>query len=424
MSKCKYTSITMIVVILLSGAAAPRSLIAKEGCVPGQGVPPACTINIRDFGAVGDGVSDDTAAIQKAIDAAVKNQATVFVPEGVFASSTLKLHSHVGMMGNPSWSFRDFGGSIIRLKDEKANCLLDLTGTHGVTLNGLCLDGAKLGKEIHGVLLNKPKQDFEGSEEDTPRIERCRIAHFSGDGIRLSHIWCFTIRHCMIAYNKENGLTLRGCDGFILDNWFSANGKAGFSACESTAAMTLTANRIEGNQEEGIIIRGGSCYTINDNYFDFNGGPGLSILPRDNKPSNTFSIIGNLFQSNGARQTRFNTHHKFDRYFPNDTTPAHRDVFENSHARLEKVHGMVFSGNTLRKGYYKLDEKAPLYAIVYGGLKNSIIKDNVMNNGALEQLIVDLGNNEDNVVVKDNVGSVPASLKKASTGADREKKKD
>lgn len=41
--------------------------------------------NVRDFGAVGDGVTDDTAAIQAAIDAAAATDDPVIqFPEGVY----------------------------------------------------------------------------------------------------------------------------------------------------------------------------------------------------------------------------------------------------------------------------------------------------------------------------------------------------
>ena len=41
-------------------------------------------IDVRDYRAVGDGKTDDTAAIQKALDAASKAKETVHIPEGVF----------------------------------------------------------------------------------------------------------------------------------------------------------------------------------------------------------------------------------------------------------------------------------------------------------------------------------------------------
>jgi hypothetical protein len=56
----------------------------------------ARTYNIRDFGAKGDGQTNDTTAIQSAIDACHKDKGgTVLVPAGVFVTGTIELKSHV-----------------------------------------------------------------------------------------------------------------------------------------------------------------------------------------------------------------------------------------------------------------------------------------------------------------------------------------
>ena len=49
--------------------------------------------NVRDFGAVGDGISKDTAAIQQAIDAG----GIVYFPPGTYLAGTLYLRSHGGL---------------------------------------------------------------------------------------------------------------------------------------------------------------------------------------------------------------------------------------------------------------------------------------------------------------------------------------
>jgi len=49
--------------------------------------------NVRDFGAKGDGITFDTAAIQKALDACEKSGGTVEFPAGTFLSRPLTLHS-------------------------------------------------------------------------------------------------------------------------------------------------------------------------------------------------------------------------------------------------------------------------------------------------------------------------------------------
>ena len=53
--------------------------------------------NVRDFGAVGDGLTSDTAAIQRAIDAGGE----VLFPPGVYKSGTIYLHSHTGLRLEP-----------------------------------------------------------------------------------------------------------------------------------------------------------------------------------------------------------------------------------------------------------------------------------------------------------------------------------
>ena len=53
--------------------------------------------NVRDFGAVGDGVTKDTAALQRAIDAG----GIVHLPAGTYVSGTLYLKSHGGLELHP-----------------------------------------------------------------------------------------------------------------------------------------------------------------------------------------------------------------------------------------------------------------------------------------------------------------------------------
>lgn len=56
----------------------------------------AGTLNVKDFGARGDGVTKDTAAVQQALDAAEKQGGgTVLVPAGKYLCGTIHLRSHV-----------------------------------------------------------------------------------------------------------------------------------------------------------------------------------------------------------------------------------------------------------------------------------------------------------------------------------------
>lgn len=56
-------------------------------------------ISVKDFGAVGDGVTDDTAAIQAAIDAVTITGGTVYFPVGIYRVSQITLKSYVTLKG-------------------------------------------------------------------------------------------------------------------------------------------------------------------------------------------------------------------------------------------------------------------------------------------------------------------------------------
>jgi len=334
-------------------------------------------LNVRQFGAKGDGKSDDTKSIQSAIDLAASRGGAVFLPPGVYPCAELQMRPHVALTGIPAWDYEHAFGSVIRLADPQAHCLLNITGAFGVTIEGLALDGGKLGEGVHGIWLNKP--DY-GKQEDTFRIERCQIASFTGDGVRLTRAWCFSIRHSMIAYNAGDGISLRGWDGFFLDNWLSGNKGAGFAARQENAACTFTGNRIEWNRE-GILIVGGDGYNITGNYFDRAGTCGLAVLGGEQ-----MSVTGNFVKRSG-KSAKPGTH-------------------DSSQIRLEGARGVTCCANNLQVGRDDNNSGvwSPSYGIVYKELQHCVVGNNVLHDGALQQLMVDLGGHGEGVVVKDNPG--------------------
>jgi hypothetical protein len=89
---------------LLSTASLSSGLLAaNSAAAEPRGTPATAdqnlgtrTYNVRDFGAKGDGIALDTAAVQAAIDACNKDQGgTVLVPAGVFVIGTIEMKSNV-----------------------------------------------------------------------------------------------------------------------------------------------------------------------------------------------------------------------------------------------------------------------------------------------------------------------------------------
>jgi len=340
-------------------------------------------IDARNVGAAGDGKSDDTAALQRALDAAGKARASVFLQPGVYVTGELHVRAGTSLVGVPAWDYNGPGGPTLRLKSADASCLLNLTEAFGATIQGLALDGRQLGKGIHGIATLRKKW---GDNEDCFRIDGCQVLHFTGDGLHLECGWCFSVRHSMIAYNGGDGLSLRGWDGFILDNWLSGNKRAGYAARQENASVTFTANRVEWNGEENMVVAGGDGYQVTGNFFDRAGTCGIALRKRYGYPCSQFTISGNFFKRSGK--------------MAGAASPDSAQVL------LDGVEGVTCVGNSIEAGRDDGGEGAwsPAFGIVFGGLRNAVIKDNVLHDGALKQLIVDKGENQEGVIVADNPG--------------------
>ena len=357
-------------------------LLATAGSAMGEDARSGGLLNVREFGAKGDGKTDDTKAIQKTIDAAAQQGGGVFVPPAEYACSELRLRPKVALVGVPAWNYSGGGGSMLKLADDKAASLLNITGAYGATADGLSLYGGRLGKDIHGILLDKPDP---GKQEDAFRIERCQVTGFTGDGVRLAHVWCFSIRQSMIAFCRGDGVRCIGWDGFLMDNWFSGNGGAGFGGRDA-GSVTLTGNRIEWNRDAGILVTTGGHFNITGNYIDRSGKAGIHL--GEIRACKHMAITGNLIYRSGKH--------------------AELDSLDSCQIRIEAGSGLTVIGNVMnvgrddgQKGNY-----SPSYGIVYKSLENCVIKDNVLHNGCLRELIADKGGHGDGVIVKDNPGCV------------------
>jgi hypothetical protein len=354
----------------------------------GLGAPGAAgggeLLDVRKMGAAGDGTTDDTRAIQHALDAAGETSGGVFIPPGVYLTKELHVRPGIAVIGVAAWNYSGPGGSVLRLASGDSTCLLNITDARGSSIEGLALDGRDLGTNVHGIFVNRTAY---AKHEDGFRIERCQVNRFSGDGANLACVWAFSVRHCMFAYNKGDGLNLRGWDGFLIDNWFSGNQRAGFAARHENASITFTANRVEWNGEENMLITGGDGYQITGNFFDRAGTCGIA-LRKSNYACTQVTITGNFIKRSGKL--------------------AAAESHESAQIFMDGCQGVTCIGNSIQSGRDDGNQGvwSPSYGIVYQGLRNCVIRDNVLHDGALTQLMVDLGGEQEGVIVGDNPGRV------------------
>ncbi len=283
--------------------------------------------DVRDMGAAGNGVQNDTAAFQRAIDEAAKVQGSVFVPPGNYLAGELQMAPYTEIRGCANYGWGIPGGTMLTFDPgaDHAKCLLNLTGAFGCRVTGLCLNGpgAEFERVVHGIMVDKP--DY-GKQEDTPIIDDCRVGNFSGDGMHFERIWCFSVRHSQCFGNGGCGVRMRGWDGYILDCWFSRNHQAGFGAYDENASISMNGNRIEWNWDCGIVIIGGNKCNLTSNYLDRSGKTGIKLVSTID-----VTLTGNVIYRSGRPAW----------------TP---DPAESLHLALIDCRGVTAVGNTLNYG--------------------------------------------------------------------------
>ena len=364
------------------GLAATLAPAAAQGA-EAAGAKGDSRFNVKDFGAAGDGKTPDTAAVQKAIDAAGAAQGTVWFPAGVYRCHGLKVPPHVTLLADPAWIFRcEKAGAVLELDDPGARCMLDVTGAFGVRVRGLVLRGIrKTPQPVHGILLDNTEKW--SKKEDTFVFDDIKVMEFSGHGIYLNRIWLFIIRHSQCMANGGDGMRIRGWDGFVTDNQFSANGGNGFG-CEGVGATVMfTANRVEWNRGYGLSLVGGDDWNVTGNSFDRNWGAGLCAVG-----TQALTVTGNVFRRCGK-----------DSYLLAEGE-------RSCQVRLEGCRGLAMTGNACRagrddggKGLY-----TPQVGFIVKNLAYSVVSGNALHQGYMQEKIVDLGGHGEEFILKDNVG--------------------
>jgi parallel beta-helix repeat protein len=283
-------------------------------------------VSVLEFGAKGDGNTNDTSAIQSAIDYANRIGAAVFFPAAMYRVSQLTLRSGTILQGVSSGTYPDnntiSGASILaRLANTNKHLLLAPDGANYCRMFDLAIDGNRNNNSTgYGLCV----ADGASGQESQIIVERCYFHDNPDSNIYLGrNRRANSVQNGVYNYSlKGDGITVAGSDNTIAGCIFGSNGRAGIclgtTATQNWGAASpnfaaniahVSNNDIYGNLVGIAVANASAGCMIAGNGIDRNKYQGITVY---SGASN--SLVTNTFHSNGTAK---------------DNTYAHIDVGHN-----------------------------------------------------------------------------------------------
>jgi len=258
--------------------------------------------NVLDFGAVGDGTTDCTSAIQAAIASLSSTGGTVYFPAGQYLiSSTLTVSTEgISLVGSNSTALWDSATAVLSSGSEIVKKATMTTAAIEVsqlrfTMENLSVRGLP-GNTGDGVYLR---------DGYSPALINVCVAKCGGSGIRIGtktgggtgNVNGWQLTNCNSQYNEQHGVLIQDQSTNVLITGPNAN------------AGTAVGLNVAGNSGEGLRIENGQFNTFvgllsqqNSNYgVALIGSAALSLYANFIGGDVEANTVGNWFISGDAK---------------------------------------------------------------------------------------------------------------------------
>lgn len=281
--------------------------------------------NVKDYGAKGDGTTDDTAAINAALTAATGVGGT-YLPPGTYligTSAAVQIPSNTELFGRGNLSVLKIAANpVVAPIVNAVNA-----GFTNVWLHDFAIDGNKAAittatsanPDINGTTgTGNNTALWMSSAVATPAtniyLDRLSVSNSVRLGIVLQSVQGGRVSQCTVTGNQRDGITLfYNCQNIqITDNQVSYCGDdhIGINAEDATSTghtpldITIRGNTIIGpsprGKGKGIAVRGGDRVTITGNVIDSTSEGGINLHNYNSTNLSHVSVSGNTIHNCGS----------------------------------------------------------------------------------------------------------------------------
>jgi len=250
-AKNQRPKLAIAISLIVSSFWIPAAYAASANVTCAPAPTSALVVNVKNTGATGNGVTDDTAAIQKAINQVAGTGGTVYVPDGTYminAVTSLLLQSNMTL-------------------SLSANAILQAIPNNQDAFQIILIENASNVNLIGGTLQGERDQHL-GTTGD------------AGDGVDI---------------DTSRNVTIQGVTS--KNNWGD-----GFYIGTNSANVTFCSVTANNNRRHGAAITSVNGIVINhSNFTDSNGLPysmGIDVEPNPGETVNNVQILNSQFENN------------------------------------------------------------------------------------------------------------------------------
>ncbi|MBN2455737.1 MAG: right-handed parallel beta-helix repeat-containing protein [Sedimentisphaerales bacterium] len=283
-----------LIVFILFTISILRITITADGAV----FDPNDAVNIKSFGAIGDGVTDDTAAFQAALNSAMSYGHAILIPGG----ATIRVTATLIYMPSSS----KHGPRIMGQGQGKSKILFDFhdgqplfkiwNRTNARYIYAVCFEGLE-------IYATSGSQDSQGAVFSLGgcfywNIDDCYVHDVYGDVV--------TVPNRTDEPDFSNPDASESAGGLINRCRFEYVDGYGFAGRNSVSASVRITRSYLAQCAAGAVLSGGAGLYVNDNLFALNGkkdsafNPTILIQRQLNATGQRFGITGNDFQGSAG----------------------------------------------------------------------------------------------------------------------------